>query len=71
MRYWWNRFLSWLNDYPSWVITYDDGGKSYPLRREDAETRASLFGGVRIDYARDAHGNLVRPPVLPYDPLEG
>lgn len=68
MRYWWNRFLSWWHDWPSWVITYEDG-KSHPLRREDAETRAALFGGVRIDYARDEYGNLIRPPIKPYDPL--
>ena len=60
VRYWWNRWLSYINDWASWVITYDDGERSIPLRRGDAETRALLFGGVSVDYARNENGDLVR-----------
>lgn len=53
---------SFGREMPSWVVIYDDGARSHPLRRDDAEARARLFGGVRIVYARDDDGNLVDNP---------
>lgn len=44
---------------PSWRVIYADGAVSYPLRRDDAMTRAKLFGGVRVEYCRDSKGNLL------------
>lgn len=43
--------------YPSYRVVYDDGRRSVPLMKDDAESRASLFGGV-VEYARDEEGNL-------------
>jgi hypothetical protein len=60
LGYWWNRFLSWWYDWPSWRVIYDDGKRSWHLRYDDAMTRAELFGGVRLEYARDNRGNLTK-----------
>lgn len=57
---WWFNFLKLAySRHPSWRVHYSDGGRSYPLRHEDAKSLAKTFGPARIEYCRDADGNLI------------
>lgn len=44
--------------HPSWRVIYVCG-RSVPLRYNDARTRCRLYGGLRLEYARDKKGDLL------------
>ena len=67
MKQWIRDRLAWIRaamirasfeDDVSWRVVYPDGS-SYPLYREDAEVRCRLYGGLRVEYCRDAAGEII------------
>lgn len=52
----WNRWRWRHTD--SWRVLYDDGAVSFPLYRDDARSRAAIFGG-RVEWCRDWRGEML------------